>query len=78
LIALIFAAWSVAIAILSVQNAFVSDANGDAQLISLKFLGFQSIQMPFGVALVLAFAMSVVATAAVLTWTGRSRRRSKG
>ncbi|MEB3211180.1 MAG: hypothetical protein VKL39_07490 [Leptolyngbyaceae bacterium] len=74
-IALIFAGWSVAIAILSVQNAFVTDENGDAQLIVLKFLGLQSIQMPFGVALVFAFAIGMVVTAGVLSWVGRSPHR---
>lgn len=42
LISLIVTGWVSAIAIVSVQNATP---------ISLKFLGFQSIQMPFGVAL---------------------------
>lgn len=75
MIALIVAAWSVAIAILSVQNAFVTDATGNAELISLKFLGLQSIQMPFGVALVLAFALGIIVTAVILTWVGRSPKR---
>ncbi len=75
LIALILAGWSVAIAILSVQNAFVADEEGDPQLIALRFLGFQSIQMPFGVALTFAFALGVVSAALILTWIGRSPQR---
>lgn len=72
LIALLVAGWSVAIAILSVQNAFITDEAGDAQLITLKFLGLQSIQMPFGVALALAFAIGIIVTALGLAWVGRS------
>ena len=74
-IALILAGWSVAIAILSVQNAFVTDENGNAQLVALSFLGLQSIQMPFGVALAFAFALGVIATALVLVWVGRSPKQ---
>lgn len=76
LIAIILAGWSIAIAILSVQNAFVTDETGDAQLITLKFLGLQSIQMPFGVALAGAFAIGIIATTLVLTWFGRSPKRN--
>jgi uncharacterized integral membrane protein len=47
LTSIIVASWVVAIAILSVQNA---------TLISLKFLNFESIQVPIG--LVLAFSAS--------------------
>lgn len=75
LIALILAGWSVAIAILSVQNAFVTDENGDAQLVVLSFLGLRSIQMPFGVALAFAFAIGVIVTALVLAWVGRSPKQ---
>lgn len=74
-IALVVAGWSVAIAILSVQNAFITDETGEAQLIALQFLGLQSIQMPFGVALALAFALGIVITALILTWVGRSPKR---
>ena len=48
LISVIVAIWVVAIAILSVQNATP---------VSLKFLTFQSVQIPFG--LVLAFSAGV-------------------
>ncbi len=44
----VLACWVVAIAVLAVQNA---------QPVSLKFLTFQSIQIPFG--LVLAFCAAV-------------------
>jgi uncharacterized integral membrane protein len=47
-VSLIVAVWIMAIAIVSVQNA---------QPISLKFLSFQSIQIPFG--LVMAFSAGV-------------------
>lgn len=76
LIAIILAGWSIAIAILSVQNAFVTDETGEAQLITIKFLGLQSIQMPFGVALAVAFAIGIIATALMLTWFGRSPKRN--
>jgi uncharacterized integral membrane protein len=56
LISLVIAVWVIAIAIISVQNATP---------ISLRFLGFQSIQIPFG--LVLAFCVAVgVLTVAIL------------
>lgn len=48
LTSLVLAIWVVAIAILSVQNA---------TLVSLKFLNFESIQLPVG--LVLAFSAGV-------------------
>ncbi|PAX55913.1 lipopolysaccharide assembly protein LapA domain-containing protein [Brunnivagina elsteri] len=48
LTSLIIAFWVIAIAVLSVQNA---------EPISLKFLSFQSIQIPFG--LVLAFSAGI-------------------
>lgn len=72
LIALILAVWSVAIAILSVQNAFVIDESGQPQLVSLRFLGFQSIQLPLGVILTLAFAVGVLGTALILVILRRS------
>jgi hypothetical protein len=75
IIALIVAVWSVAIAILSVQNAFITDENGDPQLITLQFLGLQSIQMPFGVALAFAFALGILITALFVAWLGRSPKR---
>jgi uncharacterized integral membrane protein len=48
LTSLIIAFWVIAIAVISVQNA---------EPISLKFLSFQSIQIPFG--LVLAFSAGI-------------------
>lgn len=48
LISVVIAVWVVAIAIISVQNATP---------VSLRFLGFQSIQIPAG--LVLAFSAAV-------------------
>jgi uncharacterized integral membrane protein len=48
LTSLIIAFWVIAIAVISVQNA---------EPISLKFLSFQSIQIPFG--LVLAFSVGI-------------------
>jgi len=56
LTSIIVAIWVVAIAILSVQNA---------TLISLKFLNFESIQVPIG--LVLAFSASAGIIAMALT-----------
>lgn len=55
LTALVLASWVSAIAILSVQNA---------TLISLKFLVFQSIQLPLGV--VLGFSTGVGLVAGVI------------
>ncbi|HLP90246.1 MAG TPA: DUF1049 domain-containing protein [Nostocaceae cyanobacterium] len=48
LISLVIAGWVVAIALISVQNATP---------VSLRFLGFRSIQVPFG--LMLAFFVAV-------------------
>ncbi|MBE9127008.1 MULTISPECIES: LapA family protein [unclassified Coleofasciculus] len=48
LVSLIAAAWIVAIAILSVQNA---------TLVSLRFLTFESIRLPVGI--VLAFSVGI-------------------
>jgi Na+/H+-dicarboxylate symporter len=48
LILLIIAVWVVAIALISVQNATP---------VSLQFLGFRSIQIPFG--LMLAFSVAI-------------------
>ncbi|GCL42088.1 DUF1049 domain-containing protein [Anabaena sp. FACHB-1250] len=54
LILLIIAVWVVAIALISVQNATP---------VSLKFLVFQSIQIPFGLMLAFAVAVGLLATA---------------
>jgi uncharacterized integral membrane protein len=64
----IFAGWVVAIAIISVQNATP---------VSLRFLTFQSIQLPAG--LVLAFSAALGMLAMALTqpiWIAGSRRNS--
>ncbi len=54
LTSLIVALFASAIAILSVQNA---------TLISLKFVGFQSIQLPIGLILAFSFAVGVIIAA---------------
>ena len=62
----ILAAWAVAIAILSVQNATP---------VSLNFLTFQSIQLPVGIALGFSFAVGIVGVALIQLvggLTGRS------
>ncbi|PPS45676.1 LapA family protein [Chroococcidiopsis sp. TS-821] len=64
----ILAGWVVAIAIVSVQNATP---------VSLRFLTFQSIQLPVG--LVLAFSAALGMLAMALTqpiWTAGLRRNS--
>ncbi len=63
LIALIVAGWIVAIAILSIQNVFVTTDAGSNQLISLRFLQYQSVEMPLGVALALCLAAGMVGAA---------------
>jgi uncharacterized integral membrane protein len=54
LILLIIAVWVVAIALISVQNATP---------VSLRFLGFQSIQIPFGLILAFSVAVGLLGTA---------------
>ncbi|MGF1497913.1 MAG: DUF1049 domain-containing protein [Elainellaceae cyanobacterium] len=66
LIALIFAVWIVAIAILSIQNVFIPDGNGGSQLVVLTFLGTQSIELPFGIVLAFAVATGALGTAVLL------------
>ncbi|HEY9808937.1 MAG TPA: lipopolysaccharide assembly protein LapA domain-containing protein [Halomicronema sp.] len=51
IICLIFAFWLIAIAILSVQNATV---------VSLKFLSWQSIQMPVGIVLAMSAGVGLL------------------
>ena len=66
LVSLVLAAWAVAIAILSVQNATP---------VSLNFLTFQSIQLPVGVVLGFSFAVGIVGVALIQLvggLTGRS------
>ncbi|NEP46198.1 MAG: DUF1049 domain-containing protein [Okeania sp. SIO2H7] len=65
-IAVLLALWVVAIAVLSIQNVFVVDTVGNATLVSLKFLGLSSIQLPLGVTLALSAAIGMVATSLLL------------
>jgi len=59
--ALMLAGWVGAIAILSVQNA---------TLVSLRFLGLQSVQIPIGVVLAFSVALGMVGAALVpLIWS---------
>ncbi len=62
LILLIIAVWVVAIALISVQNATP---------ISLRFLGFQSIQIPFGLMLAFSVAMGLLGVAVLQPLWGR-------
>jgi uncharacterized integral membrane protein len=57
LTALIFAVWIVAIALLSVQNAAP---------VSLRFLAFESVQIPVGLVLALSAALGMVGMAIAL------------
>ncbi|OCQ92619.1 DUF1049 domain-containing protein [Nostoc sp. MBR 210] len=54
LISIVVAVWIVAIAIISVQNATP---------VSLKFLSFQSIQIPVGLVLAFSAAIGVIGVA---------------
>jgi uncharacterized integral membrane protein len=54
LVSIVIAVWVVAIAIVSVQNA---------QPISLRFLSFQSIQVPFGLVLAFSAGAGIIAMA---------------
>ncbi|MGB3491486.1 MAG: hypothetical protein WBA57_02075 [Elainellaceae cyanobacterium] len=76
LIALIIALLSVAIAIISVQNAFIPGEDGQPQLVTLKFLGLESIALPFGVVLAIAFGLGVIGSAIIL-WVVRNPLRSR-
>jgi uncharacterized integral membrane protein len=58
------AIWVVAIAIVSVQNATP---------ISLRFLAFRSVELPFGVMLSFCAAGGMVLTAALLTLFGNRK-----
>lgn len=65
---LIIAAWAIAIAVLSVQNY---------SLISLKFLTFTSVPIPFGVLLAFCFAGGMIlgSVAPILLGGGKSKKR---
>ncbi|HAZ48890.1 MAG TPA: DUF1049 domain-containing protein [Cyanobacteria bacterium UBA11369] len=60
---LILAVWAIAIAIFSVQNATP---------VSLRMLGFESIQMPVGVVLVFSGGIGVMLGAIALLVFGRA------
>ncbi|MBE9192760.1 LapA family protein [Gloeocapsopsis crepidinum LEGE 06123] len=64
----ILAGWVVAIAIISVQNATP---------VSLRFLTFQSIQLPAGLVLAFSAALGMLAMASTQPlWIAGSRRNS--
>jgi uncharacterized integral membrane protein len=65
LLVLISATWVVAIAILAVQNATP---------VAIKFLGLQSVELPFGVVLSFFAASSMVITASLWWLLNRPRR----
>lgn len=66
LVATIAAIWIIAIAILSVQNA---------TLVSLKFLGLQSIQLPVGLILAASVGVGAIGGAiAIVVLPQRSNR----
>ncbi len=60
LLSVLLASWILAIAILSVQNAFIVTPDGPT-LVSLQVLGRQLPQLPFGVILAAAAALGAVA-----------------
>jgi uncharacterized integral membrane protein len=67
LMAIVVAAWISGVAILAVQNA---------TLVSLKFLAFRSVQMPFGTVLAFCAAGGAIGTAFLqLAWAVSSRSR---
>ena len=65
LTSIIVAVWVVAIAILSVQNA---------TLVSLRFLNFQSIQLPMGLVLAFSAGVGLIAVALILPLWGAPSR----
>lgn len=65
LLALIPALWIIAIAILSVQNATP---------VSLRFLWFQSVELPLGVVLSFCAAGALVVTSALIAGLQKSAR----
>ncbi|HEY9815562.1 MAG TPA: hypothetical protein V6D20_07160 [Candidatus Obscuribacterales bacterium] len=65
---LITAFWSIALALIAIQNA---------EVVFLKFLTFQSVSLPLGLVLAFSVAFGMVATIVVrLLWQAPSRRRS--
>jgi uncharacterized integral membrane protein len=67
-ILLIIAIWVVAIALISVQNATP---------VSLRFLGFQSIQIPFGLMLAFSVAVGLLGTAVLQPLWGLGESQSR-
>lgn len=63
---LVLASWAIAIAIFSVQNATP---------VSLRFFGFESIQIPVGVLLAFSLGMGVMLGAIALPVFTRSDRQ---
>jgi uncharacterized integral membrane protein len=69
LTSLILASWVSAIAILSIQNI---------TLVSLKFLTWETIKIPFGVVLAFSFGVGAILGAiAPLLWQISGRRRDE-
>ncbi len=68
LILLIIAIWVVAIALISVQNATP---------VSLRFLGFQSIQIPLGLTLAFSVAIGLLGTAFLQPLWGLGESQSR-
>ena len=62
------AVWIVAIAILSVQNATP---------ITVNFLAFRSVQLPFGVVLSFCVASGMIMTALAIAWLGPPRTTTR-
>ena len=73
LLSVVLACWIVAIAVISVQNAFIATPDGTT-LASLRFLGRQSPQLPFGVILAAAVAMGALAMGGAIALSGLRRR----
>ena len=67
LISVIIAVWVVAIALISVQNATP---------VSLRFLVFQSIQIPFGLMLAFSVAVGLLSTAVLQPLWGLGESQS--
>ena len=67
-ILLIIAIWVVAIALISVQNATP---------VSLRFLGFQSIQIPLGLMLAFSVAVGLLGTAVLQPLWGLGESQSR-
>lgn len=71
-IAALVTTWVIAIALISVQNVYVTDAQGNAKLVTLKWLTFQSIELPLGMVLAFGVGAGVMGTAIVLPLLGAS------